>query len=139
LFNNGVLYGAIQSGEHQFYTREKNKNDILQGQAKFTTVWTFKNNIWKINEILSYDHGEPRPEANIFDNDSIIEKWLGQNNIKTLGLGIIEKGKLKQIKVYGEISKGNSAPYNTIFNVASLTKPITAIVALKLVSMGKWN
>lgn len=139
LFNNGVLYGAIQSGEHQFYIREKNKNDILQGQAKFTTVWTFKNNIWKINEILSYDHGEPRPEANIFDNDSIIEKWLGQNNVKTLGLGIIEKGKLKQIKMYGEISKGNSAPYNTIFNVASLTKPITAIVALKLVSMGKWN
>ena len=43
------------------------------------------------------------------------------------------------MKVFGEISKGNSAPYNTIFNVASLTKPVTAIVALKLVSLGKWD
>jgi CubicO group peptidase (beta-lactamase class C family) len=46
---------------------------------------------------------------------------------------------LKQVKVFGEISKGVVAPYNTIFNVASLTKPVTAIVALKLVSLGKWN
>jgi CubicO group peptidase (beta-lactamase class C family) len=45
---------------------------------------------------------------------------------------------LKQVKVFGEISKGVIAPY-TIFNVASLTKPVTAIVALKLVSLGKWN
>jgi CubicO group peptidase (beta-lactamase class C family) len=43
------------------------------------------------------------------------------------------------VKVFGEISEGNSAPYNTIFNVASLTKPITAMVALRLVSLGKWN
>jgi CubicO group peptidase (beta-lactamase class C family) len=38
-----------------------------------------------------------------------------------------------------ELQKGIKAPYNTIFNVASLTKPITAIVALKLVSDGKWD
>lgn len=139
LYNNGVLYGAIQSGEHQFYIREKNKNDILGGQAKFTTVWTLKNNIWRMSDILSYDHGEPKPEANIFDNDAAIEKWLYQNNIKTLALGIIENGKLKQVKAYGEIFKGNAAPYNTIFNVASLAKPITAMVTLKLISEGKWN
>jgi CubicO group peptidase (beta-lactamase class C family) len=59
--------------------------------------------------------------------------------VPALGIGIIAEGKLKQIKVFGEIKKGVSAPYNTIWNVASLTKPITAIVALKLVSQGKWN
>ena len=57
----------------------------------------------------------------------------------TLGLGIIENGKLKQVKVFGEVKKGVSAPYNTIFNVASLTKPVTAMVALRLSSLGKWN
>jgi CubicO group peptidase (beta-lactamase class C family) len=55
------------------------------------------------------------------------------------GIGIIENGALTQVKVFGEIAKGVSALYNTIFNVASLTKPVTAIVALKLVSLGKWN
>jgi CubicO group peptidase (beta-lactamase class C family) len=75
----------------------------------------------------------------IIDNNAQIEKWIKDNKVPTLGLGIIENGKLKQIKVFGEISKGVSAPYNTIFNVASLTKPVTAMVALKLVSMGKWT
>src|SRR5687768_409468 len=38
-----------------------------------------------------------------------------------------------------QISKGNPAPFNTIFNVASLTKPVTAMLTLKLVSMGNWH
>ncbi len=80
-----------------------------------------------------------KAQTNIFDNDPAIENWLNENHIRTLGLGIIENGKLKQIKVFGEIKEGVSAPYNTIFNVASLTKPITAMVALQLVTSGKWN
>lgn len=75
----------------------------------------------------------------IFNDNSTIENWLKENHIRTLGLGIIENGKLKQIQVFGEIKDGISAPYNTMFNVASLTKPITAMVALKLTSSGKWN
>lgn len=142
LYNNGELYGAIQSGEHQFFIREKNKEDVLGGQAKFTTVWTKKDGMWIMNDILSYDHGAPKAtktENSIFENDFAIEQWLKENKVPTLGLGIIENGSLKQVKVFGEIKPGVSAPYNTIFNVASLTKPITAMVALQLVSQGKWN
>jgi CubicO group peptidase (beta-lactamase class C family) len=75
----------------------------------------------------------------VFNNDITIENWLKENHIHTLGLGIIESGKLKQIQVFGEIKDGISAPYNTMFNVASLTKPITAMVALQLISSGKWD
>lgn len=142
LYNNGELYGAIQSGEHQFFIREKNKEDVLEGQAKFTTVWTKKDGIWMMNDILSYAHGSPKvtkTENAIFENDFAIEQWLKENKVPTLGLGIIENGSLKQVKVFGEIKPGVSAPYNTIFNVASLTKPITAMVALQLASQGKWN
>ena len=142
LYNNGELYGAIQSGEHQFFIREKNKEDVLDGQAKFTTVWTKKDGIWIMNDILSYDHGSPKAtktKNSIFENDFAIEQWLKENKVPTLGLGIIENGSLKQVKVFGEIKPGVSAPYNTIFNVASLTKPITAMVALQLASQGKWN
>jgi len=142
LYNNGELYGAIQSGEHQFFIREKNKEDVLEGQAKFTTVWTKKDGIWIMNDILSYDHGSPKvtkTENSIFENNFAIVQWLKENKVPTLGLGIIEGGTLKQVKVFGEIKPNVSAPYNTIFNVASLTKPITAMVALKLASQGNWN
>ncbi|MCD1118511.1 class A beta-lactamase-related serine hydrolase [Chryseobacterium turcicum] len=135
LYNNGELYGAIQSGEHQFFIREKNKEDILGGQAKFTTVWTKKDGNWIMSDILSYDHGDSR-QSKLTDN---LEQLLKSNNIPTLGLGIIEDGKLTEIKVYGKLNDKTSASYNSLFNVASLTKPITAITVLRLVSLGKWN
>lgn len=78
-------------------------------------------------------------DETIFDNDQSIESWLKENKIPTLGLGIIENGKLKYVRVFGEIKKGISAPNNTYFNVASLTKPVTAMVALRLISLGKWK
>ncbi|WP_435522241.1 serine hydrolase domain-containing protein [Chryseobacterium indoltheticum] len=64
---------------------------------------------------------------------------LKSNNIPTLGLGIIENGKLSEIKVYGKLNDKTVASYNSLFNVASLTKPITAMTVLRLVSLGKWN
>lgn len=68
-----------------------------------------------------------------------LEKWIKENNIPILGLGIINNGVLSQVEVFGDLQSNKKAPYNTIFNVASLTKPITAVVALKLVSQGKWD
>ncbi|MNK42273.1 D-alanyl-D-alanine carboxypeptidase precursor [compost metagenome] len=135
LYNNGELYGAIQTGEHQFFIREKNKEDVLGGQAKFTSVWTKKDGNWMMSDVLSYDHGDPN-RTKLTDN---LEKLLKDNHIPTLGLGVIENGKLTQIKVYGKLNDKTSASYNSIFNVASLTKPVTAMTVLRLVSLGKWN
>lgn len=64
---------------------------------------------------------------------------LEENRIPALGIGVIAGGKLTQVKVYGELRKGEAAPFNTIFNVASLTKPVTAMIALRLASAGKLN
>lgn len=142
LYNKGNLYGAIQEGVHQFFEKQLNKPEQFGSSARFTHVWLMVNGEWKLTESLSYEHQEKQlssPKSSNFDNDHEIEKWLKENKVPTLGIGVIENGTLKQVKVYGEITKGVSAPYNTIFNVASLTKPITAMVALKLVSLGKWN
>lgn len=73
------------------------------------------------------------------DSDARIQKLLNENKIPILGLGFISDGKLRRVKVFGEIKPGEPAPINTIFNVASLTKPVVALVTLKLVSAGKWN
>jgi len=135
LYDNGNLYGAIQTGEHQFYIREPDKKDVLGGRAKFTTVWTKKDGNWLMSDVLSYDHGEP----NHAEMKDPVEQLLKDNNIPTLGLGVIENGKLTQIKVYGTLDGKTTAPYNSLFNVASLTKPITALTVLRLVSLGKWN
>jgi hypothetical protein len=54
--SSGVIYGAIISGEHVFYIREKG-TERLDGLAKFTHLWLLKNGNWKMARIFSYDHG----------------------------------------------------------------------------------
>ncbi|NBB28542.1 serine hydrolase [Cellulophaga sp. BC115SP] len=142
LYKNKVLYGAIQHGVHKFYEKIAGKAERFASTAKFTHVWLLENGAWKLARGLSFDHQQkdiPFQSASTFDNIPDIEKWLQENKVPTLGIGVINGGKIQDIKVYGELKKGISAPYNTIFNVASLTKPVTAMVTLKLVSQGKWN
>ena len=59
--------------------------------------------------------------------------WMKESNVPAVGIGIIENGKLRYTKVFGELKKGTPAPPNTIFQVASLTKPVVEILTLQLV------
>ncbi len=57
LENNGVIYGAIILGQHYFYINETGKKEYREGMARFTQVWQLNNGQWKMNRILSFDHG----------------------------------------------------------------------------------
>jgi len=77
-----------------------------------------------------------------FDFEKKIPEWLKETNVPAVGIGIIENGKLKYTRVFGELKKGDPgvpAPANAIFQVASLTKPIVEILTLQLVSRREWN
>ena len=140
LNKNGVLYGAIQTGVQRFYAIKKNKEAYLSSIAKFTHVWMLEDGSWKLNRGLSYDHNEidkPTDLQLLFTDKAVTEKWLKEKQIPAVGIGYIENGTIKQISVFGELEKGKQAPRNTIWNVASLTKPITALVALKLINSGQ--
>lgn len=56
LENNGVLYGAIQHGEHQFHTKGTDPAVAGYTVAKFTHVWLLRDGKWKLKTSLSYDH-----------------------------------------------------------------------------------
>ncbi len=71
--------------------------------------------------------------------DSLVPELLATHKVPAVGVGIIEKGTLKFLKVYGEHQKGQVAPENTIFNIASITKPVVATAILKLVENGDWD
>ncbi|MDN3547456.1 serine hydrolase domain-containing protein [Mucilaginibacter aquaedulcis] len=73
-------------------------------------------------------------------NDSVkVAAWIKQKHIPALGLAYADNGKLQTLKVYGELKPGISADNNAIFNVASLTKPITTMVTLNLINAGLWQ
>jgi len=142
LKNNEVLYGAIQTGTHNFFANSKENGRSMTSIAKFTHIWTLENKEWKLSKVFSYDHKEPErliDEKLLFSDQIETERWMKLRRIPALGIGIIADGKIQQIKVFGNLVKDKPAPTNTLWNVASLTKPVTALVALKLVEMGQWS
>jgi hypothetical protein len=61
--NEGIVYGAILTGEHVFYVLEKGKEPRPDGLAKFTHLFLKSDGVWKISRVFSYDHG-PSPYVN---------------------------------------------------------------------------
>lgn len=78
-------------------------------------------------------------KSKTFKDRQEIKELLQAYRVPAMGLGIIERGKLVEVGVYGEIKTGVTAPYNTIFDVASLTKSIVTMTTLQLVENGDWN
>jgi len=62
-----------------------------------------------------------------------LESQMAYRNVPALGYAVVENGEAKSSAVIGELEKGIPAPYNTIFNVASVTKPVFGLVILKLI------
>ena len=102
LYNNQVLYGAIQSGYHEFYIKEPNKDLYITGIAKFTHVWILNNDKWILKKVLSYDHQPKNNNSSITKivlPDAIIEKYTGNYIAPSTGkITILKKDGGLEIK-----------------------------------------
>ncbi len=56
LRKNGMVYGAVLSGEHYFYVNDSGKPEYRDGVARFFHVWLLKDGKWKMARAVSYDH-----------------------------------------------------------------------------------
>jgi Domain of unknown function (DUF4440) len=61
--DNGVLYGAVQTGEHTFQMKGKSRDADGYTVAKFTHLWLLKNGRWQLQSALSFDHQQIAPGA----------------------------------------------------------------------------
>lgn len=147
LHNEGKLYGAIETGEHDFYIKEPGRALYKTDSGRFTNVWLLEKAAWKLSESLSYDHHEPRPAdqfdagypAPMFDNREKILALMHQHNIPSMAMAQIADGNIAEVRAFGTYDDHRAIPTNAIFNVASLTKPVTALTVLKLVGAGQWS
>ena len=60
-----------------------------------------------------------------------------QPNVRTAGIGVIKADRLVWSGYYGESSPGVPASSQTLFNIASITKTVTAETVLRLVEAGQ--
>lgn len=73
------------------------------------------------------------------DLDRDIPKLLTETKIPSVSVAEIRRGKIVLTAAYGMQSPGVPATVDTLYNIASLTKPLTAEVILRLVSEGRFG
>jgi CubicO group peptidase (beta-lactamase class C family) len=69
--------------------------------------------------------------------DARAAEWLKESDVPSVAVAYIEDRKVAWTEVYGEQSPGVPATRETLYNLASLTKPVTAETVLRLASAGK--
>jgi CubicO group peptidase (beta-lactamase class C family) len=69
--------------------------------------------------------------------DASAPAWLKQDDVPSVAVAYITHGRIAWTAVYGEQSPGTPATTNTLYNMASLTKPVTAEVILRLAADNK--
>jgi CubicO group peptidase (beta-lactamase class C family) len=69
--------------------------------------------------------------------DAHAAQWLKESDVPSAAVAYIEDRKVAWTAVYGEQSPGVPATAKTLYNMASLTKPVTAETVLRLASAGK--
>lgn len=81
-----------------------------------------------------YVHGQTKTIEVL---ERTIPKWLKEHKVPAVAIGVIEDGQVAYTKVFGEQRNGVPAGNETIFTVASLTKPIFSLVVLHLIENGE--
>ena len=69
--------------------------------------------------------------------DAHAAEWLKESDVPSVAVAYIKDRKVAWTAVYGEQSPGIPVTEKTLYNLASLTKPITAETVLRLASAGK--
>ncbi len=68
-----------------------------------------------------------------------IENLLSDHNVPGLSLAVLDDYRIQEISVYGDLKRGIPVEIDSYFNVASLAKPIVAMLTLELVQLGEWE
>ena len=73
-------------------------------------------------------------DATVAMLDDSVPTWLARHHVPSMAIAYIDGGALRWTRTYGEQSAGVPATDSTLYNVASLTKPVFTEVMLHLVA-----
>jgi CubicO group peptidase (beta-lactamase class C family) len=69
--------------------------------------------------------------------DASASQWLATHKVPSVAIAYIRNGRVAWTRAYGEQSPGVPATVQTLYNVASLTKPVFAETMVRLAAAGR--
>lgn len=92
----------------------------------------FAASVWALG--LSLSHAAAPDESSITAHQ--VEAWLTEYGIPAAAVALIEDGRVISAEAYGELRPGVPADENSLFNIASMAKPVAAETVLRLAARG---
>ncbi len=89
----------------------------------------------------SPDPPPPPPPTNVPQVDNAVASFMTTHNVPGLSLAVTKNGKLVYAKSYGKADVGANTDVsnNSLFRIASVSKPVTGIAIMKMVEAGQLN
>lgn len=90
-------------------------------------------------QVVCYGQPSNKKIRNIPQVDAAVEKFMADYQVSGVSVAISKGEKLVYVKSYGLADTANRLPVTSesLFRIASISKPITAVTILKLVEEGK--
>lgn len=128
-------FGAIEEGRHLFCDM---RGESCQGEADFVMVWRRSGDRWVVTRTLSFGHrpAERGTAATALPDVSAVEALLRTHRVQSISLALLRDGHVMASQAVGQARAGVPATVATLYNVASLAKPLTAEVAVQLADRG---
>ncbi len=149
-------YGAVETGEHRFCDARRYGTcpDSASGVARFVMVWQqLDRRRWRLARVISYDHvsshqrpasgpsGRPsdadRPPPFADSLERLVPVLLSRFRVPSVAIAFVSGGRVRWTRVWGEQAPVVAANERTLYNVASLTKPVFAQLVLTLAASGQ--
>lgn len=130
-------FGAISQGVHRFCAVG---TGACEGLADFIMVWRQEGERWQVTRALSYGHRAATGEANAPAPglrerlDALLPPLLSAKGVPSVSIARLRDGRISLLAAYGEQAAGVPATPGTLYNIASMAKPVSAEVVLRLVA-----
>lgn len=82
-------------------------------------------------------HPSSTPSTPLAALDAQAPGWLAEHGVPSLAVAYVRDGAVQWTRVYGQQAEGVPATDSTLYNVASLTKPLFAELMLRLAANGR--
>lgn len=73
------------------------------------------------------------------DVDSFAPQLMGREEVRAMAVAVIKEGHLSYVRSFGVEESGQPADLNSVFRIASITKPITTMTVMSLAEDGLWD
>jgi len=128
--DTGHFQAVLPTGEYDVFALDSRSTPSLASRQRISVVQN------RISNLRPFEIQTPRQS----DLPMLISEVMDSQNINALGVVYIHEGVVELSDVFGVMPDGEAATTSeAIFKMASVSKPVAALIVMSLIEAGLWS